>query len=197
MRLEIDDFGCYIAVTRRRAGQRLAGSQQGQKPVQGFGQTLKRADSFSIDAEEAIAQYGALCYRRDRKGRTEVLLITSRDTGRWVIPKGWPVKGLSGGESARREAFEEAGVEGELIEHCLGLYAYAKVLGPGRELPCIVAVYPIRVEKMRKDFPEKGQRRLEWFRPAKAAGLVDEPELGEILAGFDPQRLAEDTLGGG
>lgn len=128
-------------------------------------------------------QVAALCYRRARGG-TEVLLITSRDTGRWIIPKGWPVDGLSAGDSALREAYEEAGVRGRITGAALGDYCYLKRLGADRTVPCKVVVFPVLVEHLVKAFPEKDQRALKWFKPAKASQKVEEAELQAILAGF-------------
>jgi 8-oxo-dGTP pyrophosphatase MutT (NUDIX family) len=150
---------------------------------------VKKADNSQDGAEKMGTQYAALCYRIADRDRTEVLLITSRDTGRWVIPKGWPIVGKSASEGAAQEAFEEAGVIGRVDDHCIGLFSYRKVLGPAQELPCVVAVYPLRVERLVQDFPEVGQRRRKWFAPAKAAAKVDEPELAALLRGFDPAGL--------
>ncbi|MDR0808123.1 MAG: NUDIX hydrolase [Gemmobacter sp.] len=141
-----------------------------------------------LDATETRTQYGALCWRRAKNG-VEVLLITSRDTGRWVIPKGWPIKGLSPEATAAREAWEEAGAEGETDSHCLGLYSYDKGLGPAngpqRQVPCIVAVYSLHVRDLADRFPEVKQRQRKWFPPHKAARKVAEPELQALLAGLD------------
>ncbi|WP_233192654.1 NUDIX hydrolase [Acidimangrovimonas sediminis] len=134
------------------------------------------------DGGDACTQYGALCWRRAGDG-VEVLLVTSRDTGRWVIPKGWPMAGLGPSETARQEAYEEAGVDGKVRDACAGLYSYTKVLGPDRStgVPCVVAVYPIEVRKLAGKFPEAQERRRKWFSPKKAASKVDEPELGALL----------------
>ena len=133
-------------------------------------------------------QFGALCYKIDR-GKLKFLLITSRRTGRWVIPKGWPIAGLTPGASAAREAWEEAGVRGLAREQCVGLYLYAKILRRGPDLPCAVQVYPVKVEALKADFPEKKQRRRRWFSPRKAAARVAEAELARILREFDPRAL--------
>lgn len=127
-------------------------------------------------------QYGAICWRAARHG-VEVLLITSRDTGRWVIPKGWPIRDLAPEASAAREAWEEAGVEGAADPHCLGLYSYDKGVGPERRpVPCVVAVYGLHVAHLADRFPEREQRRRKWFSPRKAARKVAEPELQALLA---------------
>lgn len=139
--------------------------------------------------EGILSQFGALCWRRSG-AKTEVLLVTSRDTGRWVIPKGWPIDGLTPEASAAREAFEEAGVEGVVSAHCLGLYSYDKVIergrGPEVSVPCVVAVFPLAVDRLLNRFPEMAQRKRKWFSTDKAARRVAEPELQAILAAFSP-----------
>lgn len=130
-------------------------------------------------------QLAALCYRATEAG-TKVLLITSRDTGRWVIPKGWPIDGHSAEEAAQREAYEEAGVRGKIIGEALGSYGYLKGLEGQKPLPCRVLVFALRVDEMADDFPERGQRKLKWFSPKQAARKVQEEELRTILSGFRP-----------
>lgn len=133
-------------------------------------------------------QVAALPWRK-REGKLQVLMVTSRETGRWVLPKGWAAKALSAPEAAQREAWEEAGVEGRVRDNCLGLYAYHKVLGPEDDVPCVVAVYPLKVKGLAEDFPERGERERRWFSPRKAAQKVDEPELKELLRGLDRKVL--------
>jgi 8-oxo-dGTP pyrophosphatase MutT (NUDIX family) len=140
-----------------------------------------KASQFLEDASTPRNQYAALCWRLHR-GHVEVLLITSRDTGRWVTPKGWPMDGMDPAEAAAREAWEEAGVTGEVEPDVLGFYSYDKVLKPGQSLPCVVAVYPLRVGELADKFPERKERRRKWFSAAKAARKVAEPELRELLA---------------
>ena len=137
-------------------------------------------------------QFAALCWRR-RKKRVEVLLVTSRETGRWIAPKGWPIEGLAPAGAAAREAWEEAGARGRVDELCLGIYTYVKALREDGEvvggLPCAVAVFPLEVEKLARDFPEAGQRRRRWMSRRKAASRVTEPELARLIAAFDPAVL--------
>lgn len=130
-------------------------------------------------------QVAALCWRRSRKG-LRILLITSRDSGRWVIPKGWPMRNRSDPNAAAREAYEEAGLRGVVSERSIGLYTYVKVLGPGRTLHCAVKVYPLEVREMLREYPETGQRRARWFSPSKAAKRIAEPELKALIRDFDP-----------
>jgi len=134
---------------------------------------------------EPRSQYAALPWRLDADGAVQVLLITSRETRRWVIPKGWPIKGIGSKMSAAREAFEEAGVAGQMGKK-LGLYHYQKRLRSGRIQPVRVAVYPLLVALEHADWPEKGQREKHWLRPDEASVLVEEPELQAIIAAFRP-----------
>ena len=135
---------------------------------------------------EPRAQFAALPWRRTAAGETEVLIITSRETRRWVIPKGWPIKGMSSPKSAAREAFEEAGVLGKVRKRPVGSYAYDKRLKNGRLQHVRVAVFALLVETEAEVFPEAGQREKQWVSPAEAARLVDEPELMVVLATFKP-----------
>ena len=138
--------------------------------------------------EPVRTQVGALCWRRSRAG-VEVLLVTSRETGRWVIPKGWPCVGLSAADSAAREAWEEAGVRGAAGAE-VGLYTYEKVINRDSKtpaaVPCVVSVYPVMVSDKARKFPEAGQRKVKWFGREKAARKVTEPALQALILGFDP-----------
>lgn len=127
-------------------------------------------------------QYAALPYRV--AGTVEILLITSRETGRWVIPKGWPMKGKAPWEAAAREAFEEAGVVGEIAQAPFGAYPYVKYLKSGLGRPCKVKVFPLRVIAQEEDWPEKHQRTSQWFGWAEAAAAVQELRLGRIIRKF-------------
>lgn len=161
----------------------------------GAGRPMKEMQDGKTAPTEAMAQNAALCFRMTKKRGAEVLLVTSRDTGRWIIPKGWPMKGKSGAECALREAFEEAGVEGRLVADTVGIYSYDKVMDDGSLQPCVVSVYPVEVTRLKSNFPERGQRERRWFSPKNAARKVAEPELRSILAGFEPAQLM-DTDGG-
>jgi 8-oxo-dGTP pyrophosphatase MutT (NUDIX family) len=125
-------------------------------------------------------QYGALCYRRDSDGEIEVLLVTSRDTGRWVIPKGWPMKGKKPHRAASIEAWEEAGVTGKVQKKAFGYFTYLKGMKDG-SIPVSASVFLLRVEKIDDAFQEKGQRRREWMSCAEAARRVREPELKSMI----------------
>jgi 8-oxo-dGTP pyrophosphatase MutT (NUDIX family) len=130
-------------------------------------------------------QYAALCYRvRKKQGQLEVLLATSRDTGRWVIPKGWPMSGKKAHQVAEREAYEEAGVKGKAEKDPFGFYHYRKTLANGLKIPVRVQVHVLEVEELLKNFPEREARRLEWVSCEEAARRVNEQELKELLLEF-------------
>jgi 8-oxo-dGTP pyrophosphatase MutT (NUDIX family) len=133
-------------------------------------------------------QFGALCYRV-RKSEVQVLLISSLTTRRWILPKGWPMDGLTPADAAAQEAWEEAGVKGNVFDMCLGIYSYNKMIEPMVVLPCLVVVFPLEVKKFEDIYPEAGLRRRKWFSLKKAATRLAEPELQQILRDFDPKRL--------
>jgi len=125
-------------------------------------------------------QVAALPLRRIN-GVTEVLLVTSRDTGRWIIPKGWQHKGRKGHKSAAREAKEEAGVKGKIEQRSIGSYSYIK-RERSADGPIDVNVYLLSVRKEFKRWPEKEQRQRAWFAVESAASEVQEPELSSIIS---------------
>lgn len=134
---------------------------------------------------EPKTQYAALPWRRTPDG-VEVLVITSRETKRWVIPKGWPIKKLKPPASAAQEAFEEAGVTGETARKAIGVYHYDKRLRSGRTQHVRVLVFSLEVAEERDAWPEKDQRERRWTTPDEASELVDEKELKRLLAAFSP-----------
>ncbi|RWF76082.1 MAG: NUDIX hydrolase [Mesorhizobium sp.] len=136
-------------------------------------------------------QVAALPWRDTRHG-VEIMLITSRDTGRWVIPKGWPEAKELLCEAAAREAGEEAGLRGTISHHEAGRYFYAKALASGEEVPCEVLVFPLQVDKIADRWKEKRSRIRKWVSPAEAVRMVNEPDLGQIIAYFcaDPHQFS-------
>jgi 8-oxo-dGTP pyrophosphatase MutT (NUDIX family) len=126
-------------------------------------------------------QYGALPYRVSNGHRPEFMLVTSRETRRWIIPKGWPKKGKSPRRSAAREAFEEAGVIGAVGRRPVGSFSYEKRLKNGGSVECEVRVFPLEVKRQSKEWPEKEERSVKWLSAAKAAEKVKEPMLSEII----------------
>ncbi|MFG1374671.1 NUDIX domain-containing protein [Xanthobacter oligotrophicus] len=128
-------------------------------------------------------QYAALPYRVRRDGEVQIRLITSRETRRWVIPKGWPMKGLSPPKAAAREAYEEAGLVGVISREPLGMYTYEKRLGT-RSVLCDVLVFPLKVKRLLEKWPERFQRYGFWFSIDSAAAAVQEEDLSELIRSF-------------
>ncbi|MGH1368652.1 MAG: NUDIX hydrolase [Maritimibacter sp.] len=151
--------------------------QAKQKPMR-----LKNAGKRDVRT-----QFGALPWR-ERDGKVQVLLITSRGTGRWILPKGWPMDGATPSKAAATEAWEEAGVIGKPSNVVLGFYSYRK-RHEDDNLPIVVAVFPIKVRKVAKDFPEAGQRKRKWVSLKRAEKLLMEPELRAIVRHFKPSQL--------
>lgn len=128
-------------------------------------------------------QVAALPWRKTGDD-VEVLLVTSRDTGRWVLPKGWPEGQEDLYMAAAREAAEEAGVDGSVSRFEIGRYYYDKVQPSGMEWRCEVLVFPLEVDRLAEKWPEKKRRRREWVSPAEAAKRVREADLAELIAQF-------------
>lgn len=128
-------------------------------------------------------QYAALPYRVRRDGEVQIRLITSRETRRWVIPKGWPIKGLTPPKTAARECYEEAGLVGVVSREPLGAYTYEKRLGT-RSVLCDVLVFPLKVKRLLQKWPERFQRYGFWFSVETAAAAVQEEDLSELILSF-------------
>lgn len=143
-------------------------------------------EAEKLFAGRSIEQYGAICFRR-RPGQqnVEILLITSRESGRWIIPKGWPINGKLPHQVAEREAWEEAGVKGKARKKSFGYYTYLKSLDTGDTVPAVVQVHLLEVAELVERFPERGQRQLQWFSPNEAAAHVREPELKSLMRRVD------------
>ena len=137
-------------------------------------------------ASRKTEQFAALPWRRRAAGGIEVLVITSRETRRWVLPKGWPMKDRTAAQAAAQEAYEEAGVIGEADEEPIGDYGYGKRLRGGVVQDVRVAVFAMEVFVEQMAWPEKDQREKLWTSPGAAADLVDEPELKALIRAFDP-----------
>jgi 8-oxo-dGTP pyrophosphatase MutT (NUDIX family) len=133
-----------------------------------------------------IVQVAALPYRHTEEGVLEILLLTSRQTGRFILPKGWPMKDRRDCEAAAEEAAEEAGVVGTFHEQSVGSFRYWKRL-KGYFVPVTVEVYPLRVEQELDKWKERKSRRRAWLKLEQATLLVDEPELVSILDDVVPK----------
>ena len=129
---------------------------------------------------ERIRQVAAIPFRLDGQGDIEVMLVTSRTTRRFIVPKGWPMKGKSGRKAAMIEAQEEAGVLGKTLKQPAGTYSYWKRL-ENRFIRVEVVVYLLAVSEEMADWQEARKRERAWLPPADAALLIDEPELSTLL----------------
>ncbi|MES0826017.1 NUDIX hydrolase [Ruegeria sp. SCP11] len=134
-----------------------------------------------------LQQLAALCYRFER-GRPEVLLITTRKSRRWIIPKGWLIDGLTPPETALQEAWEEAGVRGKCDVQAIGRFFYQKRRRKKGPVMCAVDVFPLLATSIASRFPEYQQRQRKWITPKKAAQLVNSPELALLLQKIEPVR---------
>ena len=126
-------------------------------------------------------QIAALPMRWDKDGNLKVLMVTSRGTGRWVMPKGWEMDGKKPWTAAEIEALEEAGAKGYIGQTQVGNYRYKKMADNGKRIECNVRVYPMIVEKLKRNWKERHQRTRHWFSPKAAAKKVNEPELAKLL----------------
>lgn len=136
-------------------------------------------------AAEPRQQYAALPFRVGEVG-LEIMLVSSRETRRWIVPKGWPIKGHAPHEVALVEAMEEAGLVGDIAAEPVGTYGYKKRRKNGAVIPCRVDVFPLRVTRQRESWPEKAERTTRWFTRDEAAESVSDAELGDLIRGFDP-----------
>jgi 8-oxo-dGTP pyrophosphatase MutT (NUDIX family) len=131
--------------------------------------------------EHPLAQQIAALPVKWEDGKMRVLMVTSRGTGRWVMPKGWEMDGHKPWHAAEIEALEEAGAVGSIGSEPLGEYHYRKTLDDGTIIPVRVQIYPMVVESLKKRWKERDQRQRHWFSLKGAAKRVKEPELSALL----------------
>ena len=131
-----------------------------------------------------LKQVAAVAVRRQASGKLEVLLVTSRETHRWVVPKGWPWPNVSDHEAAAAEAWEEAGVRGDIRADKLGSFTYDK-RRDGEFVAVDVVVYLLEVTDEEPISPEMNERQRAWFSPSAAAQAVAEPALKTLLLALD------------
>ncbi|WP_425053399.1 NUDIX hydrolase [Psychromarinibacter sp. S121] len=143
---------------------------------------------------EPAEQIAALPLRYSSKGELQVLMVTSRETGRWVMPKGWTMDGKKPWAAAEIEALEEAGAKGRISRQSIGSYHYDKVMDDGSVVHCRVRVYPMIVQKLKRDWKERKERKRRWFSAKSAAKSVHEPELAELLRRIDRKPKKEPAL---
>jgi 8-oxo-dGTP pyrophosphatase MutT (NUDIX family) len=147
-----------------------------------------KASQAAVGGEPRL-QYAALPWRLVGED-VEILLASSRDTRRWVIPKGWPMKGFKPHVAAAIEAREEAGLTGKIEKTKIGSFHYHKRLKNGADIHCRVDVFPMQVLRQAKHWPEQGQRVTQWFTYADAAEEVLEAELKALILAFGKGKLS-------
>jgi 8-oxo-dGTP pyrophosphatase MutT (NUDIX family) len=128
-----------------------------------------------------IRQYGVIPYRTGADGGIEILLITSRETRRWIVPRGNPIAGLSPPRSAAQEAYEEAGIGGAVGTDPLGLYRYDKRRPDGSTDQVEVELFPMRVAEIFDSWPEQAERERRWLPWREAADAVTETDLAALI----------------
>ena len=128
-------------------------------------------------------QFGVVPIRH-ADGEMRVLLVTSRETRRWVVPRGNPIANLSPEQTAAQEAYEEAGVRGPVHSPSIGTYRYDKRKRNGAVVPTEVRLFTMIVEEELDSWPERNQRERRWFAPDEAAAAVDEADLKRLLQGL-------------
>lgn len=144
-----------------------------------YGNAMSREQSSAVPL-----QSGALAWRPKGKKKAEVLLVTGRRSGRWMIPKGWPMPGKSLADSAAQEAFEEAGIEGTVNPRPIGTFRHVKqhlLLG---EIEVDIIVHLFAVSRELPDWPERGERNRKWFALEDAVTRVDSVQLKKLIAQF-------------
>lgn len=129
-------------------------------------------------------QVAAIPIKRTPSGALRIMLVTSRDTGRWVVPKGWPWRKLKDHDAAAGEAWEEAGIKGKVATKSVGTFTYDK-RRKNKFRPLRVNVYVLEVHEEADSWPEVDQRQRRWFTPKAAAEAVAEEELKVLLLALD------------
>ena len=132
-------------------------------------------------------QFGALPFSMDTAGNPRLMLVTSRGSRDWIIPKGWPIRNLTPAATAAREAYEEAGLLGAIVDdRPIGAYRYTKRGGAGRAAALEVSVFLLAVERQLAKWPEKAERKTRWFDPAEASARVASSELAALMRAAAP-----------
>jgi len=145
-----------------------------------FGYRLGVTEGRPLMARKPEKQVGAVPWRK-RRGRLEILLVTSRETQRWVIPKGGVMPQLVDMNAARQEAFEEAGIAGRMQRETVGTYTYRKQTGDGPIMHYAVKVFLLEVQHEFGTWPEKRERTRRWFSVEEAMARIGEPGLRRII----------------
>ncbi len=128
----------------------------------------------------AALQVAMLCTREGPEG-PEVLLVKSLDSGRWILPKGWPMPGRSLRDAAAQEAWEEAGASGRLLPDEIARIPANKRLKSGLDLPCELVVFQMEDTTLAEDYPEAARRKRRMLPAARAAARADIEEIGALI----------------
>lgn len=145
--------------------------------------SFKKRSTYEQPKIAVRQQFGVLPYREING--LEILLITSRETRRWIMPKGWPIRGLKPAASAAQEAYEEAGLRGLIESRSLGSYLYEKRLVEKQAIvPCEVKLYAMRVCRLETTWPEQAERERLWFSPGAAIAAVSDDGVKAIIRAF-------------
>lgn len=134
----------------------------------------------SLFFRPSLLQVAALCWRKEG-AEPQVLLIRSLDSNRWIIPKGWPMRGKTLAQAAATEAWEEAGVKGQISPQPIGSFQYEKQRASGVKQSCTVQVYALHVTSIADDFPEAALRSPKWVSQSGAIARLREPDLQELI----------------
>jgi len=137
----------------------------------------------SVASNVPGVQYAALPWRLI-DGELQILLVTTLNTRRWIVPKGWPIPGLAPSDCAAHEAEEEAGVTGDVQPEPVGTFHYDKRRKAGDTLRCRVEVFALEVSRQRRSWPEKAARQTRWCSPEEALARVTEPGLRRVISRF-------------
>jgi 8-oxo-dGTP pyrophosphatase MutT (NUDIX family) len=138
-------------------------------------------------------QVAALPWRRG-EGGLEFLLVTTRTTKRWLIPKGWTMDGKADHDAAAIEAYEEAGVKGLVSSMPAGQYGYVKMLRDGKTRYLNVRVYALQIEEVLEAWPEQAERERRWVSKREALEMIGEPELLPVIVAFDGKDIRVETV---
>ncbi|HUB47211.1 MAG TPA: NUDIX hydrolase [Acetobacteraceae bacterium] len=137
---------------------------------------------MAVAVDGLVYQHGALPFVSVGHGEIRILLVTTRGRGDWIIPKGWPIRGLTAAATAQREAFEEAGVIGSIVgDKPVGSFRYEKRRPARKLITCEVSVFLLAVKRQLRKWPEKSQRDTRWFAPEDAANVVTTAGLADVL----------------
>lgn len=142
---------------------------------------------MSAEERRLIRQFGVIPFRCGPDGNVEIVLITSRETRRWVVPRGNPIVGLSPHEAAAQEAYEEAGVRGDVEPQAIGTYRYDKRRASGAVDEALVELFPLLVREILDEWPERHERERRWFTAQEAAASVVEEDLAALIAAIGRQ----------